>query len=46
MPYGISVRICIKNVTGAELIVDGGMSAQLFPRKLSAWKKQAMERGI
>ncbi len=27
-----------KNVTGTELIVDGGMSAQLFPEKLKLWK--------
>ena len=27
-----------KNVTGAEIIVDGGMSCQLYPRKLNEWK--------
>lgn len=30
-----------KNVTGAELIVDGGMSCQLYPRKLNEWKTAA-----
>ena len=32
-----------KNVTGAEVIIDGGMSCQLYPSKLSEWKKKAME---
>ena len=32
-----------KNVTGAEIIVDGGMSCQLFPSKLGTWKRTAME---
>lgn len=32
-----------KNVTGAELIVDGGMSCQLYPQKLNEWKKAAQE---
>ena len=31
-----------KNVTGAEIIVDGGMSCQLYPTKLNTWKKIAM----
>ena len=30
-----------KNVTGAELVVDGGMSCQLYPRKLNEWKISA-----
>ena len=29
-----------KNITGAELIVDGGMSCQLYPRILTELKKQ------
>ena len=33
-----------KNVTGAEITVDGGMSAQLFPQKLKEWKMAAMEK--
>ena len=33
-----------KNVTGAEILVDGGMSAQLFPRRLKEWKQKAQER--
>ena len=32
-----------KNVTGAEIIVDGGMSCQLYPTKLNKWKKMAMD---
>ncbi len=32
-----------KNITGTELIVDGGMTCQLYPRKLSEWKRKAME---
>lgn len=39
-----------KNVTGAELTVDGGMSCQLYPRKLNEWKTKAQaakrENGI
>lgn len=31
-----------KNVTGAEIAVDGGMSAQLFPEKLKLWKQAYM----
>lgn len=33
-----------KNVTGAEITVDGGMSCQLFPRKLGDWKRQATKQ--
>lgn len=32
-----------KNVTGTELIVDGGMSCQLYPRVLNELKRKAME---
>ena len=32
-----------RNVTGAELIVDGGMGCQLYPTKLNTWKKIAMD---
>lgn len=32
-----------KNVTGAELIVDGGMSCQLYPQLLNELKRKAME---
>lgn len=35
-----------KNITGAELTVDGGMSAQLFPQKLKEWKGRLMEEGL
>ncbi len=31
-----------KNVTGAELIVDGGMSAQLYPQLLNELKRKSM----
>lgn len=34
-----------KNITGAEILVDGGMSAQLYPQLLNTLKRQAMERG-
>lgn len=34
-----------KNITGTELIVDGGMSCQLYPRLLTELKKKAMEDG-
>jgi len=34
-----------KNVTGTELIVDGGMSCQLYPQLLGTLKKAAIERG-
>lgn len=33
-----------KNVTGTEIIVDGGMSCQLYPQLLNKLKKEAMER--
>ncbi len=32
-----------KNVTGTELIVDGGMSCQLYPQILNDLKRKAME---
>lgn len=32
-----------KSVTGTELTVDGGMSAQLFPECMIGWKKALME---
>ncbi|MCR5263598.1 MAG: SDR family oxidoreductase [Clostridiales bacterium] len=32
-----------KNITGAEIIVDGGMSCQLYPQKLNEWKSKAAE---
>lgn len=32
-----------KSVTGTELTVDGGMSAQLFPECMIGWKKAMME---
>ena len=32
-----------KNVTGTELIVDGGMSCQLYPKILNELKRKAME---
>lgn len=31
-----------KNVTGAELIVDGGMSCQLYPQELNELKRKTM----
>ena len=31
-----------KNVTGTEIIVDGGMTAQLYPQALSEYKRKAM----
>lgn len=34
-----------KNITGTEIIVDGGMSCQLYPQILNKLKRQAMERG-
>ncbi len=33
-----------KNVTGAEIVVDGGMSAQLFPEKLKFYKSEYINR--
>lgn len=32
-----------KNITGAEMIVDGGMSCQLYPQLLNTLKKQQMQ---
>ncbi len=32
-----------KNITGTELIVDGGMSCQLYPQILNELKRKAME---
>lgn len=34
-----------KNITGAEILVDGGMSAQLYPQLLNKLKREAIERG-
>lgn len=34
-----------KNVTGAELIVDGGMSCQLYPPLLNELKRKVQENG-
>ncbi len=34
-----------KNITGAELLVDGGMSCQLYPQLLNRLKREAIERG-
>lgn len=33
-----------KNVTGAELMVDGGMACQLYPQILNKLKKEAMKK--
>ena len=33
-----------KNVTGSELTVDGGMSAQLYPTILAEYKRKAMKK--
>ena len=33
-----------KNITGTELTVDGGMSAQLYPQLLNVLKKEKLER--
>ncbi len=32
-----------KNITGAEIIVDGGMTAQLYPQLLTELKRKAMQ---
>ena len=32
-----------KNITGTELIVDGGMSCQLYPQLLNELKRKTME---
>ncbi len=34
-----------KNITGAEIIVDGGMSCQLYPQVLNDLKRKAIENG-
>lgn len=34
-----------KNVTGSELVVDGGMSAQLYPQLLNRLKREQQRRG-
>jgi len=33
-----------KNITGTELIVDGGMSCQLYPQILNELKRKSMEQ--
>ncbi len=33
-----------KNITGAEIMLDGGMTAQLFPEKLKFYKTAYMEK--
>ena len=35
-----------KNITGTELIVDGGMSAQIFPEKLNEYRAKEIEGKI
>lgn len=32
-----------KNITGAELTVDGGMTAQLYPEILNVYRKREIE---
>ena len=32
-----------KNITGTELVIDGGMTCQLYPRVLNDLKRKAME---
>ena len=34
-----------KNITGAEITVDGGMTAQLYPNALNDMKRKLMELG-
>ena len=34
-----------KNITGTELVIDGGMSCQLYPQILNTLKKRAMDEG-
>ena len=34
-----------KNITGTELVIDGGMSCQLYPQILNSLKKRAMDEG-
>ncbi|MBR4933761.1 MAG: SDR family oxidoreductase, partial [Clostridia bacterium] len=33
-----------KNITGTELVLDGGMSCQLYPRLLNELKRKAQEQ--
>jgi enoyl-[acyl-carrier-protein] reductase (NADH) len=33
-----------KNITGTEIIVDGGMSCQLYPQVLNTLKKEKLAR--
>ncbi len=33
-----------KNITGAEIMVDGGMSSQLYPQMLNVLKREKIER--
>ena len=35
-----------KNATGSELIVDGGMSAQLYPEALNEYKRKVIENNL
>lgn len=35
-----------KNITGAEITVDGGMSCQLYPQVLSEYKKKCIENDL
>jgi NAD(P)-dependent dehydrogenase (short-subunit alcohol dehydrogenase family) len=35
-----------KTVTGSELIVDGGMSCQLFPKALAEYKRKCIENNL
>ena len=35
-----------KNITGTEMVVDGGMTCQLYPRVLNELKKKAMEEEV
>lgn len=35
-----------KNVTGAEIVVDGGMSCQLYPQALAEYKRKCIENDL
>ncbi len=35
-----------KNITGTELTVDGGMSAQLYPQALNEYKRKVIENNL
>ena len=35
-----------KNVTGTEITVDGGMTAQLYPQALAVYKKKVIDNGL